>query len=90
MAGDDILTFLQWMKSSGRAERSVIILYGDHGPDMDAILSTDIGRFTHRLTYLAIALNDHFPKEVYDNLKANAERQTTPFDLHATYTLRPG
>ena len=83
----DLSSLLRLLKSEGFMDRTMLVLFGDHGLRYGAIRSTMVGKLEERLPFLSISLPPWFRQKYPDlakNLKTNTERLTTPFDLHAT------
>ncbi|XP_048585624.1 uncharacterized protein LOC5503789 isoform X2 [Nematostella vectensis] len=85
---DDFLRFLGSMKSKGYLDNTMLVVMGDHGARYGPIRSTIIGKLEERLPYLSISVPKWFKSkhpDVHNALKANTDRLTSPFDLHATF-----
>lgn len=87
MVDQYIADFLYRLNETNSLQRTVVILFGDHGPRYGHALESDIGRFTGRLPLLAMLLPEqlkHRYPHIHQNLLQNKDRLTTPFDLHET------
>uniref|UniRef100_A0A914XV45 Sulfatase N-terminal domain-containing protein n=1 Tax=Panagrolaimus superbus TaxID=310955 RepID=A0A914XV45_9BILA len=79
--------FEEWLSSiQPYLNKSIVIVFSDHGNRYDSIRKTVIGRLESRLPFLSIKLPNWFSKkypEMTENLKANSKVLTSHFDLHA-------
>ncbi|XP_023243043.1 uncharacterized protein LOC111641149 isoform X2 [Centruroides sculpturatus] len=79
--------FFQRLHQSEKLKNTVVIFMSDHGMRWGSIRKTYIGRLEERLPILLISFPPSFrlkyPKLV-ENVRINAYRLTTPFDLFAT------
>jgi hypothetical protein len=85
---NDILSMLQYLNDGGYLDKTLLILMSDHGPRFTATRSTDQGRYEERLPYFSFRFPPKFQKqhpEAMMNLRANADRVTSPPDIHATF-----
>ncbi|KAK3704128.1 hypothetical protein QZH41_019027, partial [Actinostola sp. cb2023] len=85
---DDFLQFLKDMKESGSLDNTLLVVMGDHGIRYGAIRKTILGKLEERLPLLAISVPAWFTEQFpgyFHHLQTNAQRLTTPFDLHATF-----
>lgn len=85
-AGDQkIKDFFENMHKDGKLNRTVVVLFSDHGPRYGKVVEKDLIRFTGRLPLLQIVIPQHI-REKYPhidmNMNTNTNRLTTPFDLH--------
>jgi Protein of unknown function (DUF229) len=88
-ADEDLLTFLRYLHSSGHLNSSLLVLMSDHGARFQNVRATEQGKYEERLPFLALRVPDWFSHsypEALANLKANAVKLTTPFDLHETFS----
>lgn len=87
-ADSDLKDFLSYMNETGHLNNSLLVLMSDHGARFQNIRVTEQGKYEERMPFLAIRVPPWFahryPKVVH-NLRANAHKITTPFDLHATF-----
>lgn len=84
---DNFESFLKNMDLKGHLNDSILILLSDHGLRWGDIRYTKQGRLEERLPLVHILLPNSFREEynlAYKNIKNNAHRLTTPFDVHAT------
>ncbi|KAH8412364.1 hypothetical protein KR009_001465 [Drosophila setifemur] len=75
------------LKDSGILNRTVVMLLSDHGLRWGSFRSTYQGMMEERQPLMMLLyppwMNKRYP-EAIANLKGNARRLTTPFDVHAT------
>ncbi|KAI6187388.1 hypothetical protein M3Y98_00237900 [Aphelenchoides besseyi] len=88
-ADADLKDLLQRLHQDGLFDKSVVIVMADHGHRFSKLRGTQQGQLEERLPFFSIYLPPSFRKTeqgalVYKNLKANADRLSTPFDIHAT------
>ena len=79
--------FLSRIQSRGHLENTILFFYSDHGIRFGNIRQTKIGRLEERLPALYISFPKLFQERYADrmrNVRTNARRLTTPFDIHAT------
>lgn len=72
---------------SGALENAFMFVLSDHGIRWGKILTTHQGRLEERLPFLFIIPPRKWAKKYYSahkNLKENAKKLTTPFDMHET------
>lgn len=77
--------FFDNIELSGYMNKTVLILMSDHGIRWGKIRSTKQGRLEERLPFVFIYFPPSFRinyESAYNNIKSNANRLTTPFDLH--------
>lgn len=83
---DEIYTeFFRELHLSGVMNNTIVIFFSDHGLRFGNILLTRSGWLEERLPFLYISLPPSFRKtypEKYENVKTNALRLTSPYDLH--------
>lgn len=87
MADNDIAEFLQNLNESGHLNNTVLIVMADHGHRFASIRNTIQGKLEERLPFFSITLPPWFKNKhpnLYNNLKSNAKKLCTPFDIHAT------
>lgn len=75
------------LHSEGVLNKSLVILFSDHGIRFGPIRQTYIGKFEERMPFIFLFFPPWFLKrhpEFEKNLRANQNRLTTPFDIHAT------
>ena len=71
----------------GHLDRSLLLLMSDHGARFQNVRATEQGKYEERMPFVAVRLPPSFATkypEIVENLRANADRLTTPFDLHET------
>jgi len=92
LVDDDLLAFLQGLQTDGLLDNTMLILMSDHGvryqSTSDGLLRNSLqGKYEERLPYMGILLPESVRSkhpDIYDNLRINKNRLTTPFDIHAT------
>lgn len=78
---------LRWLRHSGALRSTVLLVLSDHGIRTGAFRQTRQGQLEERLPLLSVVLPSWFPsryRAAARNLRRNARRLTTPFDLHRT------
>lgn len=81
------VNFFRKLLNVGVFNNTVLIFMSDHGIRWGGIRSTFQGYLEERLPFLFITYPDWFQKKyavAVDNLRKNARRLTTPFDLYET------
>ncbi|XP_020807010.1 uncharacterized protein LOC110183160 [Drosophila serrata] len=82
-----LLDQLKQMQDSGLLNRTVVMLMSDHGLRWGSFRRTYQGMMEERQPLMMILyppwMKDRYPKAIA-NLKLNARRLTTPFDVHST------
>ncbi|TKR68068.1 hypothetical protein L596_024110 [Steinernema carpocapsae] len=86
---DDFLEMLKSMHEAGDFDNSIVILMADHGNRFAELRATQQGQLEERLPFFGVFLPEKFResadgRKAFENLKSNAERLSTPFDIHAT------
>ncbi|XP_071502908.1 uncharacterized protein [Diadema antillarum] len=84
---EDLLSFLESMKQSGNLNKTLLILFGDHGAGYLGFRHLLQGRLEERLPFMAFILPPELHRsrpDIERNVMTNADRLTTPFDIHAT------
>uniref|UniRef100_A0A914W1I4 DUF229 domain containing protein n=1 Tax=Plectus sambesii TaxID=2011161 RepID=A0A914W1I4_9BILA len=88
LADKDFTAHLRRMRDKGHLNNTLLIVMADHGHRFAKLRETHQGQVEERLPFFSIALPAAFRegrgKLAWANLKANAQRLTTPFDIHAT------
>lgn len=87
LADTDVKEFLVNLYKSGVFERTILVILSDHGMRWGGVRQTYQGYFEERLPLLYIAYPDWFGQRfttAISNLKGNAVKLTTHFDLHET------
>ena len=83
----DLMELLEYMRLAKHLDNTVFILMGDHGARYSKVRKTTQGKLEERLPMMSLAFpawfREKYPQYIR-NLEANAERLTTPFDIHAT------
>nr|XP_006817646.1 PREDICTED: uncharacterized protein LOC102808095 [Saccoglossus kowalevskii] len=87
-ADRDLERYLKSLYEGGHLENTIHFLFGDHGARYSGIRNTMQGKLEERLPFMSVfipkKLRDLHP-ELYEQLQANAEKLTTPYDIHATF-----
>ena len=87
---DDLVEFLTQLRAEQHLNRSILVLFSDHGHRFSSNRETLQGKLEERLPFLAIALPEWFRTgepfaAMWRTLKHNAAHAlTTPFDIHQT------
>ncbi|CAH0557696.1 unnamed protein product [Brassicogethes aeneus] len=86
--GDEsYLEFFRSLYEDGYLDNTVLVFMSDHGIRWGSIRQTYQGRMEERLPFVFVRLPDDYKKhhpQIYNNLKVNSHKLTTPFDLHET------
>ena len=85
---DDVYyQFLSKAKEKGYLDNTILLFFGDHGMRYGSLRETQVGRLEERLPGLYISFpkrfHEKYPERV-KNVRINAHRLTTPFDVHET------
>ena len=87
VAEDEILSFIKEMEQLGYLEKTIMLIFGDHGPRFSRYRSTMHGKLEERLPFFSFSVPSWFQKEhpkLHENLLANSDILTSHFDIHAT------
>uniref|UniRef100_T1J7D3 Uncharacterized protein n=1 Tax=Strigamia maritima TaxID=126957 RepID=T1J7D3_STRMM len=79
--------FLVAMNNAGHLNRTIVLLFSDHGYRFGDVRTSYVGHLEDKLPYFFFLLPKWFPKmypDYYANMKLNERRLTTPLDIHAT------
>jgi hypothetical protein len=82
-----VVTFFQQLEETGAFNTTLIIFLSDHGMRWGKIRETAIGWYEERLPFIHVWVPEWFKQkhpDIYNNLKTNSKRLTSPFDLHLT------
>jgi hypothetical protein len=82
-----VFTFFQQLKETGAFNTTFIIFLSDHGMRWGNIRKTAIGWYEERLPFIHVWVPEWFKQkhpDIYNHLKTNSRRLTSPFDLHLT------
>lgn len=88
IADEDMMQWLQDKYDNEYLNKTILILFSDHGHRFDSIRTTLVGRIEERMPFFAIYIPPSLTKDnpkIVQNLKTNVGRLTTPFDTY--YTL---
>ena len=83
----DLVALLQTLKKNGALDNTLLVVMGDHGARYSKVRHSLQGKLEERLPMMSLAFPESFRKKYpYEmkNLKKNANRLTTPFDVHET------
>lgn len=83
----DMVAHLQRLKSAGHLNNTIVIVFSDHGHRFASLRETQEGKLEERLPFFSVVMPEWFRKSyplAMENLRTNAERLTTPFDIHPT------
>lgn len=84
---DDLHSFFMSVHESGALNNTMLIVFSDHGARYTALRKTMQGKLEERLPFMSFILPPWFKRtqsKAFKNLRTNANRLTTPFDIHAT------
>ncbi|CAM4965424.1 unnamed protein product [Rotaria socialis] len=87
-ADNELLGFLQMIKTHGYLDRTMLIIITDHGSRYSSLRNTYQGKLEERLPFMAIRMPTQFQAQypmIMRNLRLNSRRLTTMFDLHETF-----
>uniref|UniRef100_A0A914WNZ1 Uncharacterized protein n=1 Tax=Plectus sambesii TaxID=2011161 RepID=A0A914WNZ1_9BILA len=88
LADDDLTTHLMQMRDKGHLNNTLLIVMADHGHRFAKLRETHQGQLEERLPFFSFIMPPWFRQSrgrlAWTNLKINAKRLTTPFDIHAT------
>jgi len=82
-----VVTFFHQLEETGAFNTTFIIFLSDHGMRWGNIRETAIGWYEERLPFIYVWVPEWFKQkhpDIYNNLKTNSKRLTSPFDLHLT------
>ena len=86
-ADRDLLSFLKSMERQGNMKNTLLILMSDHGPRFQEARRAAQGRLEERMPFMGFWVPPEFKIKypiALRNLRTNAHRLTTPFDIHET------
>jgi len=84
---DDLLEFLEYLKSSGIMDNTILLFMSDHGVRVSDLRQYSQGKLEERLPFFSIRMPDKFQvqhPEAMRMLRLNSRKLTTPFDIHET------
>lgn len=79
--------FLRRLRDRGLLNRTVLVLYSDHGMRFGDLRRTYVGKLEERLPFVVVRLPPRVRqnyRHLSDALSVNAGRLTTPFDIYET------
>ena len=86
-ADQDLVDFYRELKERGDLDKTIVILFGDHGPRASDFRATMTGKLEERLPFLSVTV----PKELLSKhkgirhaLESNNNVLTSHFDIYAT------
>ena len=88
VADEDLRDTLMYMNNRGYFDNTLLIFMSDHGSRFSFVRQYLQGKYEERNPFFSVRLPPKFIAkypEVYRSLQINAERLTTPFDVHATF-----
>ncbi|XP_037947847.1 uncharacterized protein LOC119679522 [Teleopsis dalmanni] len=86
-ADDDVVNWLHNLREKYLLKNTILIFMADHGNRFDSVRATLQGKQEERLPYFSFAFPESFKQRYpkpYENFVKNADKLTTPFDVHAT------
>ena len=86
-ADDDLKAFLQTFEKESFLNRTLLIIFADHGARFSGLRKTIQGKLEERFPFLSITLPKWFPSnypDLYSSLVHNSRVLTSPFDVYAT------
>ena len=88
VADEHLAYTLKYMNDRGYFDNTLLILMSDHGARYNTVRYVLQGKYEERNPFFLIRLPpkliSKYP-DIQKNLQINAERLTTPFDVHATF-----
>lgn len=87
-ADDDLLGMLKYLEENNYLNNTMLILMSDHGARFHAVRESIQGKYEERMPYFSFRFPTWFQKKYPSEFKAfknNANRLTTPFDIHETF-----
>lgn len=86
---EDLSAHLSHMNDEGLFDDSVVIVMADHGHRFAKLRDTHQGQLEERMPFFSISLpkqlrNTEKGRKMEQNLRENAEKLTSPFDIHAS------
>ncbi|KAK2186220.1 hypothetical protein NP493_210g03014 [Ridgeia piscesae] len=81
------VNFLRRLHDAGSFDNSVLLFYSDHGIRFGPIRQTFVGKLEERLPFMYWVFPPWFRRRyprMWRNLRTNARRLTTPFDVYET------
>lgn len=84
---DELLKFIEGMTTNRSFDKTIFILFGDHGARFEGFRETMTGKLEERLPFVSIRLPtklvDEYP-EIAEAMNHNRKLLTSFFDIHAT------
>ena len=88
VADENLRDTLMYMNDRGHFDNTLLILMSDHGARFSSVRQILQGKYEERNPFFSVRLPPKFIAkypEIHRNLQINADRLTTPFDVHATF-----
>ena len=88
VADEDLRDTLMYMNNRGHFDKTLLLVMSDHGLRFSSVRQILQGQHEERNPFFSVRLPPIFIAkypEIHRNLQINAERLTTPFDVHATF-----
>lgn len=88
-ADADFKQLLEGLNKDGLFKNTMVVVMADHGHRFSSLRATQQGQLEERLPFFSVYLPPEFRETkhgaaMYKNLRTNADRLSTPFDIHAT------
>ena len=83
----DLLDLIKYLQTQGHLKNTLLVVFADHGARYSAARKTVQGKLEERLPMMSFTFPDWFKEKyphLHKNLRENADRLTTPFDIHET------
>ncbi|ESP04838.1 hypothetical protein LOTGIDRAFT_109590 [Lottia gigantea] len=84
---EDLTDFLNFLNVNGYLDNTLVVLMADHGARYNKVRNTVQGKLEERLPMMSFRFPPWFHEKFPDaikNLNLNAEKLSTPFDIHET------
>ncbi len=84
---EDLVEHLEFFQKNNFLNNTLLIFMSDHGHRFVQFRETQQGQMEERMPFFSFSAPEWFRKQhanAWENLKANAERLTTPFDIYST------
>lgn len=86
-ADEPTYELLKELQENGAMNKSIVVVFSDHGIRFGSIRETYIGKFEERMPFMYLTLPEWYMKKhdkISSNLRENQNRLITLFDIHAT------
>lgn len=87
LSDEDVYNLYQEMNKTGQLDRSLVLVFGDHGDRASDFRRTMQGKLEERLPFMALTLPKWFSKKhknMFKNLQQNSKVLTTHYDIYST------